>query len=562
LKISRQLYLVIGVFVTLQLALISAASHAAARCETAIARAVSIQGLLDVRHAGESEWQAATREEEYCPGDTLRTGANSRAAIQLYPETIIRLDQSSSIVFAPAATTADSTWLELLKGAAHLISRDPRSLKVITPFANAAIEGTEFLVEVATQQTAVTVYEGRVRVESAAGDVAVADGEQAIAQAGMVPVKQVLLHPRDAVQWTLYYPPVLAGGSSMLQQAEQALAVGQVDAARGLLDMLLQQDPGNSDALALQSIIALTLNDKGTALALATRAVAAAPRSATARIALSYAQQAHFDLSAALASLQDATRDAPDSALAWARLAELWLSVGDLDQGVAAAERAVSLDAKLAHSHTMLGFAWLTEIRLPEATAAFEQAIALDQAAPMPRLGLGLAKIRRGELTAGREEIEFAVTLDPGNSLLRSYMGKAYYEEKRDRLAGTQYEMARELDPNDPTPWFYDAIRKQTENRPVEALHDLQTSIKLARCTVHAWNWIPIWPHAAPALPGSTATSVSNSVPLWKAGSRSIPTPRIFLPIACWRTVILPGRATRSPVSANCCSRSCCNRST
>jgi Tfp pilus assembly protein PilF len=479
LKIPRPLYPVIGIFIPLLVTLTSPASHAAERCKTGIARAVSIQGLLDVRHAGKSDWQSATREEEYCPGDTLRTGANSRAAIQLYPETIIRLDQSSSIVFAPAGTTPDSTWLDLLKGAAHLISRDPRSLKVITPFANAAIEGTEFLVEVATQQTAVTVYEGRVRVESAAGDVAVADGEQAIAQAGMAPIKQVLLHPRDAVQWTLYYPPVLAGGSSMLQQAEQALGVGQVDAARGLLDMLLQQDPGNSDALSLQSIIALTLNDKETALALATRAVAAAPRSATAKIALSYAQQAHFDLSAALASLQDATRDAPDSALAWARLAELWLSVGDLDQGVAAAERAVAMDANLAHSHTMLGFAWLTEIRVPEAIAAFKQAIALDQAAPLPRLGLGLAKIRRGELTAGREEIEFAVMLDPANSLLRSYMGKAYYEEKRDRLAGTQYRMAQELDPNDPTPWFYDAIRKQTENRPVEALHDLQTSIEL-----------------------------------------------------------------------------------
>ena len=31
----------------------------------------------------------------------------------------------------------------------------------------------------------------------------------------------------------------------------------------------------------------------------------------------------------------------------------------------------------------------------------------------------------------------------------------------------------------DPTPWFYDAIAKQTTNRPVEALHDLQQAIEL-----------------------------------------------------------------------------------
>ncbi|HYQ72748.1 MAG TPA: TonB-dependent receptor, partial [Gammaproteobacteria bacterium] len=454
-------------------------SYAAGRCKTAIARAVSIQGMLEVRYAGQTGWQLTTREAEFCTGDALRTGTDSRAAIQLFPETIIRLDQSSSIVFTPAEDTADSTWLDLLKGAAHLISRDPRSLQVITPFANAAIEGTEFLVEVDATQTAVTVYEGHVRVATADGEVTLANGEQAVARTGATPFKQVLLNPRDAVQWTLYYPPVLAGGNTLLLQAQQALAVGQVAVARSLLDMLLQQDPDNSDALALQSIIALTLDDRETARALATRAVTAAPDSATTHIALSYVQQADFDLTGALISLQTATREAPDSALAWARLAELWLSVGELDRGVTAAERAVALDASLAHSHTMLGFAWLTEIRIPEAITEFEQAIALDQAAPLPRLGLGLARIRKGDLRAGREEIEFAVTLDPANSLLRSYMGKAYYEEKRGRLAGEQYAMARQLDPNDPTPWFYDAIRKQTENRPVEALHDLQTSIKL-----------------------------------------------------------------------------------
>ena len=39
--------------------------------------------------------------------------------------------------------------------------------------------------------------------------------------------------------------------------------------------------------------------------------------------------------------------------------------------------------------------------------------------------------------------------------------------------------MAKQLDPNDPTPYFYDAIAKQTTNRPVEALHDMQQAIEL-----------------------------------------------------------------------------------
>jgi len=92
---------------------------------------------------------------------------------------------------------------------------------------------------------------------------------------------------------------------------------------------------------------------------------------------------------------------------------------------------------------------------------------------------MGLAKIRDGDLDDGTREIETAASLDPNNSLVRSYLGKAYYEQKRDGLASSEYEQAKLLDPKDPTPWFYDAIHKQTTNRPVEALYDLQTAIDL-----------------------------------------------------------------------------------
>ena len=49
----------------------------------------------------------------------------------------------------------------------------------------------------------------------------------------------------------------------------------------------------------------------------------------------------------------------------------------------------------------------------------------------------------------------------------------------RDKLANTQFDLAEQLDPNDPTPWFYEAILKQSQNRPIEALEDLQRSIEL-----------------------------------------------------------------------------------
>jgi tetratricopeptide (TPR) repeat protein len=75
--------------------------------------------------------------------------------------------------------------------------------------------------------------------------------------------------------------------------------------------------------------------------------------------------------------------------------------------------------------------------------------------------------------------MQTATSLDPTDSLLRSYLAKAYYEEKREMEASKELAEAKALDPSDPTPHLYDAILKQTYNRPVEALGSLQESIEL-----------------------------------------------------------------------------------
>ena len=157
----------------------------------------------------------------------------------------------------------------------------------------------------------------------------------------------------------------------------------------------------------------------------------------------------------------------------------MWLAQGYLNRALEEAQGAVRINPDLARTQTVLGFAYLTQVKIVESRAAFEKAITLDSADPLPRLGLGLAKIRKGNLEAGRQEIEIAASLDVNNALIRSYLGKAYYEEKRESLSATQYATAKQLDPMDPTPWFYDAILKQSVNRPVEALADMQKSIAL-----------------------------------------------------------------------------------
>ncbi|MBI3563421.1 MAG: FecR domain-containing protein [Gammaproteobacteria bacterium] len=455
---------------------ISLHAQVSAGCEPWSAKVVSIQGPVQARRAATEQWLAVNLNDLYCSGDSLRVGEHGRAAVVLANQTLLRLDQNSALTLT--AVKADSpSLLEVLTGWVHFISRVPHSLNINTPFVNAAIEGTEFVVAVTPSDARVIVFEGKVLAQNSAGEVRVTHNETALAKNGEAPLKILVAKPRDAVQWALYYPPLLSADDPLAPIAD-LLYRGRVNEARTALAQL----PANADkgkAKALEAIIAVVNNDNNAALALANEAVALTPNSAATHIALSYAQQARFDLEAALASAQQATTVEPHNALAFARLAELQLSVGYLSHALTSAQHATQLDNKQARAQTILGFAYLTQIHINAAKHAFDQAIVLDQADPLPHLGLGLAKIRENNLAEGRREIEIATMLDPNNALIRSYLGKAYFEEKRAPLDADQFAMAKELDPNDPTAWFYDAIRKQTENRPVEALEDLQQSIKL-----------------------------------------------------------------------------------
>ena len=495
-------------------------------CKDWVAKIVSVEGRVESLKAGETDWHEVQTNNTYCPEDKIRTQEKSRVAILLPNETILRLDQKTTVKFS---APRKSTLLEIITGRAFFMSRTPQTFTIETPYVNAASEGTEFMIEVneEARTATVTVIEGKMAVTNETGSIAVKSGQEAMIKAGQLPILRILVRPTDAIQWALYYPPVLSIRELKLDMAEGLpegdwrlmvrrsiesymegnienafsaieaapkeindpryhtykasllLSVGQVDEAGIDIQKALSLAPGYSPALALQSIIAVAQNEKERALDLALQATRAGPDSVSAKIALSYAYQANFNLPDAKAAAKEAVKIDPQSSLAWARLAELLMSEGDLDSALDAAKKAVAINPKEARAQTILGFAYLTQIKTKDSKNAFEKVIGLNQADPLPRLGLGLAKIREGYLEEGRKEIEIAASLDPNNSLIRSYLGKAYYEEKRDNVAEIQLDMAKELDPKDPTPYLYDAIRKQTENRPVEALHDLQKSMEL-----------------------------------------------------------------------------------
>jgi predicted Zn-dependent protease len=478
--------------------LVAAARAVAAAdpCEPVIAQVVSLQGLVEIQRAGQASWVRVTRlDERLCQGDRLRSGARSRAALLIGPQTLIRVDENT--VIALSATPLE-TRVEFDSGAIYSISRFPRRYRIITPFVNAGVEGTEFLVALGTDHADVAVYEGRVAAEDLVGTrgarTVLQDGQVARFVRGAPAAVNVLVNPMDAVQWALYYPaldPQAIGEAAfelpdcervvaperaacLTTRAAKLLRLGRVQAA----ERDIAAAPDSADAAALAAIIRVVKNDKAGALTLAQQAVARDARSVRGLLALSYAQQAGFRLEDALAAASRAVELEPGNSVAQARRAELLLSVGRLQDAEAAASAAVKANPADSRARTVLGFAQLARFDTVGAREQFLQAVPADASDPLPRLGLGLAAIKDGRLAEGRGEIEIAAALDPQNALLRSYLGKAYSDELSDQLAEEQFGRAKQLDARDPTAWFYNAIRLQALNRPGEALQELHESIE------------------------------------------------------------------------------------
>lgn len=470
-------------------------------CKETTGRFASIEGQVQIRGDEQQAWRTAKLVDQLCKGDTIRVGELSRASVVLVNEAVLRLDQNTTMRLVDVSRKKENrSLIELARGAIKSFIRKPRLLSVNTPYLNGSVEGTEFQVSVAENRAAILVLEGRILASNDQGQIAINPGEIAEAQAGAAPTFRILVKPRDAVQWSLYYPPILATSAGTgdaasnfdamgkvaesdrdaawhLRRASLLLGVGRQDEAQADIDAALKRDPKTGLAHALRAIIHVVRNERQLALAEADKGVALSDTAAT-RIALSYAQQADFRIEAARDTLLVTVKSHPEDALAWARLSELWLALGHRREATAAAEKAVKLQPGLGRTQNVLGFAALSEIKTAQAQAAFEQAIVLESADPLAHLGLGLAQIRQGRLQEGRGELETAVALDSSNALLRAYLGKAYFEEKRPPLDAQQLGVAQELDPLDPTAYFYNAIRLQTENRPVEALHEMNASIE------------------------------------------------------------------------------------
>jgi len=459
-----------------------------------------------VRAPGGVEERPATNGMELSPGTLIRTDAGGTVTVEdPAPAAQARLAEGSL-----GEIQGSGLWFKLLVGAGRFFNIHPFSRLVGTPHVDAAPTHTEFAMEVRDDRTLITLFEGGMHLTNAwGGSVLVREAgapwTQCLIPAGGPPSSPILA--TNVVQWWLHYPGVLHVGelaltpeaSRLLAPSLAQYAAGDLDAARRLVPAgwqprepderiylaALRLTTGQTrEAMALleplqpRPPLARALETLVAAVTLSPAPLAGAGRTASEQLAWSFWLQAGHRLEDAVRAAHLAAQS-PGFGLASARLAELRFAQGQIPLATEALQTSLSVSPRNARAVALAGFLLAADGRVRQALHSFERALELDARLGDAWLGRGLCRIRRGDTPGGLADLRMAAALEPNRALLRSYLAKALQHSGDPAGAWQQLDLARQLDPADPTWAFYRALVLGDAHRFNEAIGALDQSKRL-----------------------------------------------------------------------------------
>ena len=432
---------------------------------------------------------------------------------------------------------------QLLKGEMWFRNkRRVADIEIETTHLSVTVRGTEFVVIANEDVTLVNMLEGRVSASNSYGSIDAQSGEQIIGQFGQAPFKRVLLNPDDAVQWTIRLPSLFSidslfshyfenndaiqkgqkesntgifshalslsqkgdyqqvieilnknrnnnkSGSSKddtkrdgeLLEAWAYLESGRIDKSVKLLEQFTKRYKSDLRGWQVLALSALLNNEKNRALEASIMATQLAPDNAESWLLKSYALQSQFELTQAENAAEQAVKQHAGLVSAWLQRATLAIAKGEYRS----AERLVK-NAQSASLHPTAdidatrGFIALAMGQRNQAQQYFSKALKLDGSFAPAYLGQALAAMEINDTEIALKSIATAVTIEPLNASYLNYYAKIAYETGRFERSIEMLQRAAELDSNDPTPFYLQAIIARDKNQDGKAVSLLKQASKL-----------------------------------------------------------------------------------
>ncbi|MBI1858438.1 MAG: tetratricopeptide repeat protein [Candidatus Melainabacteria bacterium] len=408
-------------------------------------RIVSLSGKVIVQSNGAEN--IAKPFQNLDEGDVIETGVNSRAAIVLRDESLVKLSSNSRVtiksvlgITKQVSASSDKTELKQDNGEMWIRTKDrPGEMEIDTKSGSAAIRGTEFVIRASESETILTVLDGATELQNNFGSVLIAQNEQGVATPDSLPTKKSITveEAENAVQWIFYFPQNLN------------LEKEVVDTDLAVLTENYNANKGDHDAIVLLGIKKLISGKSEDALTLFDEA-SKIDSSAISALMKARALFVLHRQKEALIEINKAVELDSNWYLPYADKSKYLLSQGDVTKAEKEAEKSVELGRDYPEGWISLGEVQYVLGRVNDASESFEKALNIDSNLAEAHIGKAKTLISTHLKEDAIDEFLAAVLLEPNFARAHLYLGQAYYQNRKTERAVQEIERAIELDPSDP----------------------------------------------------------------------------------------------------------------
>jgi len=278
----------------------------------------------------------------------------------------------------------------------------------------------------------------------------------------------------------------------------QALAhhkAGDLDRAASHYRSVLQDEPGQPEALHFLGVIAYQQGRPAEAVTMIGQALERRPERADFHCNLGNALKDSGRSEDAIAAYRRCLDLQPAHSHAWSNLGVVLHKLGQLDQAIAAHREALRINPQNPHALNNLGAALQDAGDYRGAASAFNEALQLRPDYGEALGNLGAALMRCGDPTAAERALRQALTLAPDAADTACNLGNLLLEKHDYPGALDAYRTAARLAPGDPEIATSLAVALSTQGRFCEARARLTQALELAPehprslCALGRLNW-------------------------------------------------------------------------
>jgi tetratricopeptide (TPR) repeat protein len=369
--------------------------------------------ITRVGHGGHS-WIDARERSAFGYNDIIRTMGRGETMLVFNNGNMLTLKPHTTIQIMPPRSAESPLVIRIFGALSGLVGRSNGQLQIVSAAGNAAARGTEFMVDLPTDDSMrVTVAEGAVDFSNPFGAVTVEAGKQSTARVGSAPTPPTAVDVSGLIQWAADITGLPVEFETPFITPDPAAAARLVAQRTGPARAEPQAAPGHYQ-------LGAALYDAGEYAAAAGEfqtALQLAPGTISYLVALGQARRGMGDAPGAIDVLQQALATAPDdplvrSALALAYLSQVYRAPATRGpattrQAAAGASTAaaphvatIALDRPTAGSPAAPSGTVQAVITASERQEAARQILAPVQAQPLPEAILALVELHAGH--AGR----------------------------------------------------------------------------------------------------------------------------------------------------------------